>query len=156
MRLHLLAVGRCRSGPERILTEDYLTRFERTGRALALGPCDLVEIDERKAASVADQGAALARAVPPAAELVVLDERGAQMSSRSFAGFLAERRDAGTPALAFAIGGADGLDKSLRDAARWQLSLGQMVWPHMLVRVLLAEQLYRAATILAGSPYHRD
>lgn len=155
MRLHLLAVGRLRGGPEAALVDDYLTRFDRTGRPLGLGPCNLVEVDERKAADPATQSTALLRAVPERAHLVALDERGRQMSSPEFAAWIAGLRDRSVSDLAFAIGGADGHDTPMRGRADSLLSFGAMVWPHMLARVMLAEQLYRAATILAGRPYHR-
>ena len=154
MRIDLIAVGRLRGGPEAALTDDYLSRFARTGRSLGLPPVTLTEIDDRKGGGMAGEGALIARAVPAAAALVVLDERGEQLTSPDFAARLAGWRDAGRD-VALAIGGADGLDPALRARADLAISLGRMVWPHMLVRVMLAEQLYRAATILAGSPYHR-
>ncbi len=154
MRIDLIAVGRLRGGPEAALIDDYLSRFARTGRSLGLPPVTLTEIDDRKGGGMAGEGALIARAVPAAAALVVLDERGEQLTSPDFAARLAGWRDAGRD-VALAIGGADGLDPALRARADLAISLGRMVWPHMLVRVMLAEQLYRAATILAGSPYHR-
>lgn len=156
MRLHVCAVGRLRAGPELELIKDYLTRFDRAGRPLSLGPCTMQEIDERKNTTMQAQGEALARACPQGAVRVVLDERGQVISSRAFAQMLAARRDAGASDLAFLIGGADGLAPELREGADQVLSFGAMVWPHMLARVMLAEQIYRAATILAGAPYHRD
>lgn len=97
----------------------------------------------------------LARTIPDRAKLVCLDERGKLLSSPEFARQIATWRDTGQQDIAFIIGGADGIAPSLRDRADMALSFGPMVWPHMLVRVMLAEQLYRAASILAGSPYHR-
>ena len=104
---------------------------------------------------MAAEGALLAKAVPDGAVLVVMDERGKLVSSPKFADRIAEWRDAGRSDLAFVIGGADGVDPALRARADFVLSFGQMVWPHMLARVMLSEQLYRAASILAGAPYHR-
>jgi len=156
MRLHICAVGRIRSGPERSLIDDYLARFERSGRQLSLGPCLEHEVDERKATSMSEQAKALERSVPDGAVVVAMDERGEALSSREVARFLARSRDSGVQDMAFVIGGADGLDPGFRDAAQKRISFGAMVWPHMLVRVMLAEQIYRAATILSGSPYHRD
>ncbi len=155
MRVSLCAVGRLRTGPERALIDDYLTRFDRTGRALALGPATVTEVDDRKGGGMAGEAALLARAIPDGALTCILDERGKVMSSPDFANLLARWRDEGRSDVAFVIGGADGIDPSLRDGADAALSFGAMVWPHMLVRVMLAEQLYRAASILAGSPYHR-
>ncbi len=97
----------------------------------------------------------LARAVPSGAVLVVLDERGKTLSSPEFAGQLAQWRDTGRQDAAFVIGGADGIDPAFRARADLAISFGRMVWPHMLIRVMLAEQIYRATTILSGSPYHR-
>ncbi len=155
MRLRICAVGRMRSGPEADLVTDYLTRFDRTGRALALGPTDMIEVDDRKGGGMAAEATLLTKVIPDGALLCVLDERGKTMSSPAFADLLAGWRDQGRQDIAFVIGGADGIDPALRHRADAALSFGAMVWPHMLVRVMLAEQLYRAASILAGSPYHR-
>ena len=155
MRVTICAVGRLRQGPERVLIDTYLTRFERTGRALGLGPATVIEIEDKKGGGMAGEASLLARALPQRAAIIALDERGQSLTSPQFAEKLAHWRDTGQQDLAFVIGGADGLDPDLRDAAQFRLSLGKMVWPHMLVRVMLAEQLYRAASILAGAPYHR-
>lgn len=156
MRVHLCAVGRIRSGPERALVDDYLKRFDRSGRALGLGPAAEHEVEDRRGGGREAEAELLARAVPAGALLAVLDERGRVMSSPEFAGVLGGWRDAGRSDVAFVIGGADGIAPALRARAEFALSFGQMVWPHMLVRVMLAEQLYRAASILAGAPYHRE
>jgi 23S rRNA (pseudouridine1915-N3)-methyltransferase len=155
MRLHICAVGRLRSGPEKALVDDYLTRCGRTGRPLGLGPATVIEIDDRKTDGKAAEAEALLRAVPDGAVLCALDERGVTMTSPDFAARLGRWRDGGAQNAAFTIGGADGLDWAVLDRADLILSLGAMVWPHMLARVMLAEQLYRAAGILAGTPYHR-
>ena len=153
--MHLCAVGRLRSGPERDLIADYTQRFDRTGRALSLGPLTEHEVEDKKNAGMAAEAELLARAVPQGAVLVTLDERGKLLTSPEFATQLARWRDAGRQDVAFVIGGADGIDPSLRAKADFSISFGQMVWPHMLVRVMRAEQLYRAANILSGGPYHR-
>jgi len=155
MRVQLCAVGRLRKGPELALFEDYQTRFDRTGRALGLGPLTLSEVEDRKGGGMAAEADLLRRALPDGAVLCVLDERGKVTSSPDFANRLAAWRDQGRRDCAFVIGGADGIDPALRQQADFALSFGAMVWPHMLVRVMLAEQLYRAASILAGAPYHR-
>jgi len=155
MRVHVCAMGRLRGGPEADLVSDYTTRFDRTGRALGLGPLSVVQVDDRKGGGMAAEADLLRRAVPKGAVLCCLDERGTVESSPVFAKRLAGWRDAGQSDVAFVIGGADGIDPRLRDEAHHLLSFGAMVWPHMLVRVMLTEQLYRAASILAGSPYHR-
>ena len=155
MRVHLCAVGRLRTGPERALIDDYTTRFDRSGRALSLGPLTEHEVEDKRGGGMAAEAELLARAVPAGAVLVTLDERGALVSSPEFAAMLTRWRDDGWQDLAFVIGGADGIDPGLRARADASLSFGKMVWPHMLVRVMLCEQLYRAASILAGAPYHR-
>ncbi|MBI1169794.1 23S rRNA (pseudouridine(1915)-N(3))-methyltransferase RlmH [bacterium] len=155
MRLHLIAVGRLRAGPERVLVDDYLQRLDRTGRPLGLGPAVEHEVEDKKNLGMAAEAELLARAVPAGAVLVTLDERGKLLTSPEFAALLAKWRDGGRQDVAFVIGGADGIDPSLRARAEASVSFGAMVWPHMLVRVMLAEQLYRAATILGGGPYHR-
>ncbi|WP_210530037.1 23S rRNA (pseudouridine(1915)-N(3))-methyltransferase RlmH [Rubellimicrobium arenae] len=155
MRVTILAVGRLRAGPEREMLDDFLTRFDRTGRSLGLGPASVVEVEAKPGAGMAAEGALLQARVPKDGWLCCLDERGDLLTSPTFAGRLdrwkMERREA-----VFVIGGADGIDPSVTGRADLLLSLGPMVWPHMLVRVMLAEQLYRAATILAGTPYHRS
>ena len=144
-----------RAGPERALVDDYLTRFDRTGRALGLGPVQEHEVEDRRGGGMEAEAELLARAVPAGALLAVLDERGRMLSSPDFADRLGRWRDGGRQDVAFVIGGADGIAPALRAQADFALSFGQMVWPHMLVRVMLAEQLYRAASILANAPYHR-
>ena len=155
MRVHLCAVGRLRSGPERDLITDYVQRFDRTGRPLGLGPLTEHEVEDKKNAGMGAEADLLTRAMPAGAVLVTLDERGKLLTSPDFAAQLSRWRDAGRQDVAFVIGGADGIDPSLRARADFSISFGQMVWPHMLVRVMLAEQIYRAGQILARTPYHR-
>ncbi len=155
MRIQICAVGRLRSGPQRDLYDDYLTRFDRTGRALALGPAKLIEVDDKKGGGMPAEAALLRRAIPDGSLICTMDERGKMMTSPAFAKLLGDWRDQGRQDLSFVIDGADGIDPDLRAQAEASLSFGAMVWPHMLVRVMLAEQLYRAASILAGGPYHR-
>ena len=155
MRLTICAVGRLRAGPERSLIDDYLARAGKAGRPLGLGPFAVSEIDDRKGGGKAGEAALLDRAVPDGARRVAPDERGRVLSSPDFAKTLADWRDGGTRDTVLMIGGADGLDPALRDQADLVLSFGAMVWPHMLARVMLAEQLYRATQILSGTPYHR-
>ena len=160
MRLMIAAVGRMRAGPERDLFETYRNRAAQTGRGLGLSGPDLVECEAPKKAEGgkrrAQEANLLLNAAPPGAHLVALDERGKTLSSEEIAETIARRRDAGAPVFAFLIGGADGHGSQIaeRAAARW--SFGAATWPHMLVRIMLAEQIYRAATILSGHPYHRS
>ncbi|MEM1075690.1 MAG: 23S rRNA (pseudouridine(1915)-N(3))-methyltransferase RlmH [Pseudomonadota bacterium] len=155
MRVHIVAVGRLRAGPEKDLVDDYLTRFDRAGRQLGLGPVRIVEVEDRKGGGTSGKVDAINRAIPVGAWVIVLDERGHVESSPDFAQRIASLRDEGRSDLVLIIGGADGIAPDLRSSADFTLSFGKMVWPHMLVRVMLSEQLYRAASILAGGPYHR-
>lgn len=156
MRVHIVAVGRLRASPELDLINDYLTRFDRTGRALALGPANVIEVEDKKGGGMSAEAALIERAIPNGSLICVMDERGKVMSSPAFAEQLSGWRDQGRQDVTFVIGGADGIDPALREKADAALSFGKMVWPHMLVRVMLSEQLYRAASILSGSPYHRE
>ncbi|WP_112321293.1 23S rRNA (pseudouridine(1915)-N(3))-methyltransferase RlmH [Oceanibium sediminis] len=156
MRVTLAAVGRLRAGPERALVDDYTTRFARTGRAIGLGPLSEREVEAKGNSDPASEAPLLLGACPEGAVRVVLDERGKLLTSPKFADRLAGWRDQGRGDVCFVIGGAAGLAPEVRDSADYALSFGQMVWPHMLVRVMLAEQLYRAASILSGGPYHKS
>lgn len=159
MRLLIAAIGRLKAGPERELLGRYVERTNAAGKSLALSPFDIVEIPESIAKSAAkrksDEAAALLSAVPSGAKLIALDERGKSVASEDFARTIARFRDDGVPTIAFLIGGADGLDESLRKKADLALAYGSATFPHQIVRILLAEQVYRAVTILSGHPYHR-
>lgn len=155
MRLRILAIGRLRKGPEKDLIEDYIARFNRSGRPLGLGPVELIELEDKKGGGKGAEAALLLKAIGQSATVIALDERGTLQSSPDFAAHLARIRDAAPSELVFVIGGADGLDPAVLQRAQSHLSFGKMVWPHMLVRVMLTEQLYRAASIIAGGPYHR-
>ena len=158
MRLTILAIGRLKDGPERTLYERYAERTAAAGRAVAL-TIALREFPESRAGSaparIAEEAAAIGDAIPGDSRLVVLDETGTSIASPVFAEKIARWRDDGARDAAFVIGGADGLGRALRDRADLVLALGAMTWPHQLVRIMLAEQLYRAVTILTGHPYHR-
>jgi 23S rRNA (pseudouridine1915-N3)-methyltransferase len=156
VRISIAAVGRLKRGPELMLLNDYLDRASLAGRSMALGPVTVTEIDERKARDPSQQSLALMAAVPKGGFAIALDERGETVSSPGFAKMLAELRDRGTSETVFMIGGADGHGEALHGQAGGVISFGPMVWPHMLARVMLAEQLYRAVSILGGGPYHRE
>jgi len=159
MRLIIAAVGRLKDGPERALFERYRDRFEPLGKRLGIAPVTWQEIGESRAADTAkrreEEGAALLKLTREAEFIIALDERGKHLTSETFAKTLAKTRDGGAKAAGIIIGGPDGLSDAVRDAARLHVALGAMTLPHQLVRVVLAEQLYRAATILSGHPYHR-
>lgn len=137
------------------MVADYLARFDRTGRALGIGPARVLEVEDRRGGGSSGEADLLRAAIPRDARIIALDERGSTPTSPEFAADLRREAEAGTRDLAFLIGGADGLDPDLRSQAAARLSFGRMVWPHLLARVMLAEQLYRATTILTGGPYHR-
>jgi len=158
VRLSICAVGRLKAGPERDLVARYVERLNAGGRSLALGPLDIVEIDESRARRPEDRKAEEAEkllAAAGAAVVVALDENGASPDSEAFATKISAWRDGGTGTLAFLIGGADGHGEAVKAKAAMTLSFGRMTWPHQITRILLAEQLYRASTIIAGHPYHR-
>lgn len=155
MRMVIAAVGRLRQGPEAALLADYLDRHAKAGRALGLPPVTVTEVEDKRGGGMAAEAPLLARAIPDGAALVVLDERGQMLDSPEFSRKIAAWRDQARD-IAFVIGGADGINPGLRDRADLAISFGRMVWPHMLARVMLAEQIYRATTILSGSPYHRE
>ena len=136
------------------MAADYAVRATAVGRANGLGPVDILEVESRKVGKAAEAQALLNRLGD--ARLIACDEHGAARGSRDFAAFLMGLRDGGARHLAFAIGGADGLGEAVLAAAGERLAFGPQTWPHALARAMLAEQIYRAAAILAGSPYHRD
>ncbi len=158
MRLIIVAVGRLKAGPERDLFDRYAERIAAAGRGVGLTYA-LREFGEGRgssaAARVAEETVALAGAVPDAARIVVLDSNGKSLTSPAFAERIGAWRDGGSREVAFVIGGPDGLGPAIRQRADLILAFGAATWPHQLVRIMLAEQLYRAVTILTGHPYHR-
>lgn len=159
MLITIAAIGKLKAGPERELFARFVERAGAAGRSLGL-TFSTREFPESRAATSPvrkDQEAGtLLAAIPPGAELVALDEGGKNLDSRAFAERLAKWRDQGAGDLVFAIGGADGHGTSLVEKAALRLAFGPMTWPHQLARAMIAEQLYRAVTILSGHPYHRD
>lgn len=158
MRIAIAAIGRMKAGPERELVARYLDRAIGGGKPLALTGFDVIELPESRASSSAsrkaDEAKAL-RATLPEGIVVALDERGKSLGSEAFSSLIARWRDDGRPAASFIIGGADGLDPAFVAAADMTLSFSPLTWPHQMVRIMLAEQLYRTTTILSGHPYHR-
>jgi 23S rRNA (pseudouridine1915-N3)-methyltransferase len=149
-----------KAGPERELLARYQQRIAALAPQLALAPVEWREFDESRArqteARRADEAKILLAAAAKGAHVVALDERGRSPSSEAFSAEIARARDGATPAYVFLVGGPDGLDESVRSAARSIVSFGAMTWPHQLARVMLAEQIYRACSILARHPYHRE
>jgi 23S rRNA (pseudouridine1915-N3)-methyltransferase len=159
MRLVVIAVGRLKQGPERELAATYCKRAQATGRGLGFREIEIVEIRESRAQDPErrriEESIAIANVIPERATVVILDERGQNLDSPALAALLRERRAQDRQAICFVVGGADGLAANLRDRADLRLAFGTATWPHQLVRIMLLEQLYRAASILAGHPYHR-
>ena len=159
MRVLLSAIGRLKTGPEREICARYLERAQASARSVGLTGVEMREADESRARRPEDRKAEEARLlttnIPAGARLIVLDERGKTMGSEAFAADLGAARDSGAPAYVLLIGGADGIDPELRAKASLVLAFGAMTWPHQLVRIMAAEQIYRAITILSGHPYHR-
>jgi 23S rRNA (pseudouridine1915-N3)-methyltransferase len=159
MRILVAAVGRLKQGPERELAERYRKRAADAGRAIGMRDVEIVEVRDSRAREtekrINEESIALATVIPERSAVVVLDERGVQIDSATFADRLRRWREAGRPAATFLIGGADGLAPTLAERADLRLALGALTFPHQIVRILLLEQVYRATTILSGHPYHR-
>jgi 23S rRNA (pseudouridine1915-N3)-methyltransferase len=159
MRLILVCVGRSKAGPEKELASRYLERAAAAGRSLGFTGIEIREIDESRARRPEDRKLEEAKAISvllgTGAKIIAFDETGKTWNSGDFAGYLGDVRDRGTSSLGLVIGGPDGLDADLRAKASAIVAFGAMTWPHQLVRIMAAEQIYRAITILAGHPYHR-
>lgn len=158
MRIAIAAVGRMKAGPEREMVARYLDRATAGGRTMGLSGFDVIELTESRAGSSparkVEEAKALTAALPDGV-VVALDERGKAIGSEAFAKLVGRWRDDGRPAASFVIGGADGLEPDFVAKADLTLSFSPLTWPHQLVRIMLAEQLYRTTTILSGHPYHR-
>lgn len=159
MRLTIAGVGRAKAAPELDLCDLYCDRARAMGAKLGFSKLDVIAVDTSRAATPAsrmsEEAAKLAAKLPQGAHRIALDEAGRAMTSEAFAQHMAKLRDSGARDVAFVIGGPDGLAPSLREGANERLALGAQTWPHLLVRAMLAEQIYRAFSILAGHPYHR-
>ena len=152
MRITIVAVGRLRAGPEQTLVDHFAKRIS--------WPLEIREVEEKKNltgnALKRREGELLLENCPTSSQIIALDERGREISSRAFAKKVSDWQDEGIGDLSILIGGADGLDDAVRKRANLTISFGRLTWPHMVVRGLLVEQLYRAQQIIAGHPYHRD
>lgn len=159
MRIVVIVIGRLKQGPERELADRYRERFDDIGRKLGFRGLEIHEIPESRArdvaARMADEAAAISALIPDKSSIIALDERGETIDSATFARHLGRWRDESVPTAVFLIGGADGLSPELRRKVKLSVAFGKATWPHQMVRVMLLEQIYRAATILSGHPYHR-
>jgi 23S rRNA (pseudouridine1915-N3)-methyltransferase len=154
LKIAIIAIGRLGRSPEADLVRLYAERATAAGRALGLGPVEVIEVEGRKPGKGSEAEALSAHLAD--SRIIACDERGRARSSRDFATEIGRLRDDGVRRLVFLIGGADGLDPDLRARAQDTLAFGPQTWPHALARVMLAEQVYRSVTLLAGGPYHRD
>jgi 23S rRNA (pseudouridine1915-N3)-methyltransferase len=150
MQIHLIAIGKNKDKTLQGLIDEYLKRLSWDVKIveIAAPQCSDLERKMREAELIR-------AALPPKATVILLDERGENVNSLQFADKIAHYQQHAQTSLAFVIGGADGLDATLQRGASWMVSFGKLTWPHMMVRLMLAEQLYRASTILSGHPYHR-
>jgi 23S rRNA (pseudouridine1915-N3)-methyltransferase len=159
MRLTIAAVSRSRESPEQALCDLYCERARSLAPRLGVSTLDLIVVATSRAAiaeaRMKEEAEKLSRKLPAGAHQIVLDEAGRAMSSENFAAHLRRLADSGVRDVVFVIGGPDGLAASLRDGANERLAFGPQTWPHLLVRAMLAEQIYRAFSILSGHPYHR-
>ncbi|MDJ0615102.1 MAG: 23S rRNA (pseudouridine(1915)-N(3))-methyltransferase RlmH [Rhizobiaceae bacterium] len=159
MRLQILAVGKMKAGPDQELYARYADRISKSGKGLHLNGPELVEIPESRQSDVAgrkaDEASLLLEKCDDGARIFMLDEHGKDLTSVEFSNLIRSEQESGTGTLAFAIGGPDGHGEALADKAVRKIRFGAMTWPHQIARILLAEQVYRAMTILSGHPYHR-
>ncbi|HMI97100.1 MAG TPA: 23S rRNA (pseudouridine(1915)-N(3))-methyltransferase RlmH [Micropepsaceae bacterium] len=159
MRITVAAVGRGRGASEQGLCDLYWERAAALGPKLGISKFDFVIVDVSRGTSAParmdEEAAKLARRLPTPSHHIALDEAGRPLSSEAFARHLAKLRDGGCRDLVFLIGGPDGLNPALKQAAQERLAFGPQTWPHLMVRAMLAEQIYRALAILSGHPYHR-
>ena len=160
MKLKISAIGRLKSGPEQELFSRYIKRAQASGTILGFSSITHQEYPESKNSSVQIRKQQECKLLFPAASnqaaLMVLDEKGKDFTSAGFARLLGNERDQGGNEMIIVLGGPDGLDQKLLNQAKYRVRFGAMTWPHQIARILLAEQLYRAMTILAGHPYHRQ
>ena len=154
MKINICAIGRIKSSPEADIVNDYVDRFERIGKHIGLGPVKVIE-KETKKSGILSEGKVLLDSIPNNSIICILDEKGADLDSVAFARKLEYWRDNLNLDLSLVIGGAGGLSEEIKNKADHSISFGKMVWPHRLIRVMIAEQLYRAASIISGSPYHK-
>ena len=156
MKISISAVGRLRNSPEKELIDDYLSRFSKLSKPFGLSLNSVTEIEDKKGGGPMSEAKLLTKNFQKNSKIIALDEEGEALSSKEFAKYLSNWAADDIGYCHIVIGGPDGLDKSLLEKSDLKISFGKMVWPHMLARVMIAEQLYRSATILAGNPYHRE
>ncbi|MEL7033426.1 MAG: 23S rRNA (pseudouridine(1915)-N(3))-methyltransferase RlmH [Pseudomonadota bacterium] len=153
MHITLISIGKLKSGPEKDLVDDYVSRFNKAGPGIGLRSLKLVDLASGGGQN--SEGERLLSAIPDGAHVIRLDEHGPQLRSVKFSNQIAKWRDDGQSQLCFLIGGAEGYSEAVRDACSDTMAFGPQTWPHRLVKVMLVEQLYRAVSLQAGLPYHK-
>ena len=156
MDISLIAIGRISGCPESQLVNKYIARINKLSRLTGMKLIKLIEIDEKKFRTPSVQATKIREKFESNGNIFLFDEKGKALSSKEFTKFLSKQRDSGIKNQTFVIGGPFGLCSSLEKEADGVISLGRMVWPHFLVRVLVVEQIYRAASLITGSPYHKN
>ena len=154
MKINICAIGQIKSSPEVAMVNDYVDRFERIGKNIGLGPIKIIEKESKKS-GILSEGKVLLASIPNNSIICILDEKGTDLDSLAFAKKIEHWRDSLNLDLSLVIGGAGGLSNEIKNKAHHSISFGKMVWPHRLIRVMITEQLYRAASIISGSPYHK-
>ena len=153
MHILMISVGKLKSGPEKDLVDDYVSRFNKAGPGIGLRSLKLMDV--ASGGGLDAEGARLLAAIPKGAQVLRLDEFGSQLPSVKFAARIEKLRDSGTGTLCFLIGGAEGYSAPVRTACPQTIAFGPQTWPHRLVKAMLTEQLYRTVSLLAGLPYHK-
>ena len=155
MKISIIAVGRISNSFEAELVNRYINRFNKLNKLIGLSLMQIIEVDDKKYKTKKQQAKKILEIIKAETNIVIFDQKGKSISSENFTKYLTNQRDSGVKKLVFIIGGAFGLCRSLYKESNEIFSLGKMVWPHFLARVLVLEQVYRAASLMTGSPYHK-
>ena len=156
MKISIIAVGRISNSLEAELANRYINRFNKLNKFIGLSLLQIIEVDDKKYKTKKQQAKKILEITKAETNIVIFDQKGKSVSSENFTKYLTNNRDSGVKKLVFIIGGAFGLCRSLYKESNEILSLGKMIWPHLLVRVMVTEQIYRSALIILGSPYHKN
>ena len=156
MKISIIAVGRISNSFEAELVNRYINRFNKLSNLIGLSLLPIIEVDDKKYKTKKHQAKKILEIIKIESNIVIFDQKGKSVSSENFTKYLINQRDSGEKKLVFIIGGAFGLCKSLYNESNEILSLGKMIWPHFLVRVMVTEQIYRSASIILGNPYHKN
>ena len=156
MKISIIAVGRISNSFEAELVNRYIYRFNKLNKLIGLSLMQIIEVDDKKYKTKKQQAKKILEMIKAETNIVIFDQIGKSISSENFTKYLTNQRDSGVKKLVFIIGGAFGLCRSLYKESNEIFSLGKMIWPHFLVRVMVTEQIYRSASIILGNPYHKN